>query len=79
MSNWVANPTRFILTISDMGTGLDQQRPMDSNGLGLISMRERLQLMNGTMVIESTPGHGTIIRARVCRSTPILGHMDSAG
>jgi len=53
------------LTVSDQGVGFDQKDSMDRRGLGLISMRERLQLVGGQFSIESKPGCGTTIRARV--------------
>ena len=53
------------LTVSDSGIGFDQQEAIDRRGLGLISMRERLQLVGGQFSIESKPGWGTTIRARV--------------
>jgi len=58
-------PGKIDLAISDRGTGFDQTEALRNRGLGLISMRERLQLVNGTLAIESQPGHGTTIRARV--------------
>ena len=58
-------PGEIYLTVTDEGTGFDPVEAMGSRGLGLISMRERLQLANGSMSIESAPGQGTIIRARV--------------
>jgi len=60
-----ATPDGIHLAVSDSGAGFDQRKALDSRGLGLVSMRERLQLVNGTMVIESEPGRGTTIRARV--------------
>ena len=51
------------LTVSDRGVGFDPQAAV--NGLGLISMRERLQLVDGKFSIESKHGCGTTIRARV--------------
>lgn len=53
------------LTVSDGGVGFDQQEAMNRQGLGLISMRERLQLVNGELFINSKPGHGTTVKARV--------------
>jgi len=53
----------IVLVITDRGVGFDQDHALHSRGLGLISMRERLQLVNGTLAIESKPGHGTTIRA----------------
>ena len=53
------------LTVSDVGVGFDQQEAINRRGLGLISMRERLQLVNGEIFIKSLPGGGTTIHARV--------------
>ncbi len=52
------------LIVRDNGIGFDQQEAM-RRGLGLISMRERLQLVNGELFINSEPGHGTTVEARV--------------
>jgi signal transduction histidine kinase len=38
---------------------------MGRGGLGLISMRERVRLVNGNFVIESKPMGGTTIDVRV--------------
>jgi signal transduction histidine kinase len=38
---------------------------MNRRGLGLISMRERLRLVNGELSIQSEPGRGTTVLARV--------------
>jgi len=53
------------LIVNDMGAGFDQDDAMNRNGLGLISMRERLQLVSGEFSIKSKPGTGTTISARV--------------
>jgi PAS domain S-box-containing protein len=53
------------LTISDSGVGFELDAAKNSSGLGLISMEERLKLVGGTFVIESRPGRGTTIHARV--------------
>jgi signal transduction histidine kinase len=53
------------LTVSDQGVGFDPQDAINGHGLGLISMRERLHLVDGQISIESQPGRGTTIRARV--------------
>ena len=53
------------LTVSDFGAGFDSETLKESRGLGLISMEERLRLLNGTFSIESQPNHGTTIYARV--------------
>jgi PAS domain S-box-containing protein len=53
------------LTVSDAGVGFDIEHIKGGRGLGLISMEERLKLLNGTLSIESQPGRGTTIHARV--------------
>ena len=59
---------RVVLIIEDDGKGFDPviDRPKSvSKGLGLIGMRERTALLGGTLEIESRPGGGTTIYARV--------------
>ena len=58
-------PEEIQLTVSDLGVGFDPQDAVNRQGLGLISMRERLQLVNGELSIKSQPGHGTTVFARV--------------
>jgi PAS domain S-box-containing protein len=53
------------LTVSDRGTGFNSEAAMSGGGLGLVSMRERVRLVNGTIVIKSTPMGGTIVDVRV--------------
>ena len=53
------------LTVSDLGVGFDPQDTIHRRGLGLISMRERMQLVSGEISIQSRPGSGTTIHARV--------------
>ena len=53
------------LTVRDSGSGFDSQRARESRGLGLVSMEERLRLLQGTLSIESQPQLGTTIHARV--------------
>jgi len=53
------------LTVSDLGIGFDPQDAIHRRGLGLISMRERMQLVRGEISINSQPGSGTTIHARV--------------
>jgi PAS domain S-box-containing protein len=58
-------PEEIQLTISDSGVGFDINESRASQGLGLISMQERLKLLKGTLSIESRLQHGTTIRASV--------------
>lgn len=52
------------LQMSDDGIGFDMNRHDGQRGsLGLLSMRERVSLVDGTLSIQSTPGEGTQICA----------------
>jgi PAS domain S-box-containing protein len=54
----------LLLRIADDGRGLtESKRP--GGGLGLVSMRERVQSLDGTLSISSVPGRGTVVEARV--------------
>jgi len=53
------------LIITDQGVGFDVNEAMQRSGLGLVSMRERVRLLNGTIAIESRPMHGTTVHVRV--------------
>lgn len=51
------------LRISDTGAGFDVASPEASQGLGLLSMEERLRSMGGDLFVHSRPGGGTCIEA----------------
>ena len=53
------------LTVRDSGIGFDWRDAINRRGLGLISMRERLRLVNGELSIQSELGRGTTVLARV--------------
>ncbi len=52
------------LTVRDDGEGFDPELA-ETKGFGLLGMRERVQLLEGTLQIESAPGDGTTVRARL--------------
>ena len=52
------------LTVSDAGSGFDIETAMNGQGLGLVSMRERLKLVNGELLIRSRSQGGTTVIAR---------------
>lgn len=59
-----------MLRIEDNGRGLvPQDRNTMQRGLGLISMGERVRLMEGTLTLTSDPGSGT----RLSVSIPLTG------
>ena len=53
------------LIVRDSGRGFDIEAAGQGRGLGLISMRERIRLVNGSIDVQSTPMGGTTIHARV--------------
>jgi len=52
---------RILLTIQDAGVGFDVNQPAGRPALGLTSMKERIHLIRGEFLIESTLGKGTTI------------------
>jgi signal transduction histidine kinase len=59
------SPDEMFLAIRDSGVGFDPQLTRETQGLGLISMQERVRVLNGTISITSKPGSGTEINVRV--------------
>jgi signal transduction histidine kinase len=49
--------------VYDDGDGFDLEQT--SSGFGLLGMRERLALVDGTLCVDSTPGGGTTLRAAI--------------
>ena len=61
----------LLMRITDDGIGFDASARLGC-GLGMISMKERLRLVNGGLSIWSRPGLGTQVEARVpCEARPV--------
>jgi signal transduction histidine kinase len=58
-----------VLIVEDDGRGFDQVEAaaagVGDRGLGLVGMRERAAIVGGTVEIETAPGEGTTVFARV--------------
>jgi signal transduction histidine kinase len=76
-------PGGLELQVMDRGIGFDVGSVRKAGGLGLISMRERIQLVNGAIQVDSKPNGGTRIRVHVplgiksnalTRDSNLLGH-----
>ena len=53
----------LLLAVRDDGVGFDLASPRPGPSLGLVSLRERVHLVNGTLDIETAPGQGTTLVA----------------
>ena len=56
---------RLRLVIADDGVGFDPDRIANKQGLGLVSMKERVRLLQGTLRIRSSPSAGTVVEVSV--------------
>jgi signal transduction histidine kinase len=53
------------VTVEDNGVGFDPALVVRQNRLGLFGMRERVEMLGGSMTIESAPGKGTAVFVEV--------------
>jgi signal transduction histidine kinase len=67
----------LTLLVRDDGTGFDIPESNTASGLGLLSMKERIYLVGGEFAIETAPGVGTSIQARVPWTTASLTHTSA--
>lgn len=63
-----AGTPALLLRVRDDGQGFDPESRR--TGMGLRNMRERLEALGGNLTVESAPGRGTEIRARVPLAPP---------
>jgi signal transduction histidine kinase len=77
--NFEKLPNAICLKIKDNGKSFQAQRVLHSKRntrLGLIGMRERLEMVGGSFSVESAPGKGTTVRAQIplanCRERETL-------
>ncbi|MFJ3779337.1 sensor histidine kinase [Streptomyces sp. NPDC090075] len=62
----------IALGVVDDGHGFaaDHSHGPDSGGFGLAAMRARMHSLGGNLTVESAPGHGTALVARLPRTPP---------
>ena len=58
-----ATDDRITVVVRDDGVGFDPAE--ETEGFGLLGMRERIKLARGRMELDSAPGEGTTIRAEL--------------
>ncbi len=67
-------PNAVRMEIKDDGKGFDVERVLFSKRykrLGLLGMRERVEMIGGSLAVDSAPGKGTTIRAQI----PLKGSL----
>ncbi len=62
----------LCLSVSDRGRGFDPQALGETAGYGLLSIRERIELLGGRMTIKSVPGKGSTLRIVVPEGEPVI-------
>lgn len=69
-------PEDVRLTISDDGVGFrpSESTALSTSSLGLVGLRERARLLNGTLHVDSTPGIGTVVHSVI----PLAREMNSS-
>ncbi|TDB88384.1 sensor histidine kinase [Actinomadura sp. 7K534] len=67
-------PHEMRIYVDDDGVGFDPDQATASAGVGLSTMRERAELIGGTITVSSTPGQG----AHVELSIPLPGSENDA-
>ena len=55
----------IIMVVEDDGRGFDVEAAIKSDRLGLPGMRERAEILGGTLLVESSPGFGTTLVVEV--------------
>lgn len=55
----------IAVSVRDNGCGFDSSAPRKSNSFGILGLRERANLLNGQVIITSSPGNGTLVDIRV--------------
>ena len=66
-------PDCICMSIKDDGKSFEVQRLLHGKGgkrLGLLGMRERLEMIGGHFDVQSAPGKGTVITARIPSGKP---------
>jgi len=61
---------RIIAVVEDNGIGFDPEQAMRDGHLGLFGIRERVERLGGTLILESAPGSGTTLVVEVPDAHP---------
>jgi signal transduction histidine kinase/HAMP domain-containing protein len=67
-----ADGPRIEIEVADNGKGFEPDAVEDGAGMGLVSMRERMEKLGGTLTILSAPGKGTRVKAALGSSSRLM-------
>ena len=67
-----ATENRLALAVADEGVGFGAADPAGDNSFGLEGIRRRVERLDGTVEITSTPGEGTRIAVHLPLRAPVL-------
>ncbi|MEO0470019.1 MAG: tetratricopeptide repeat protein [Bacteroidota bacterium] len=59
------HPQMFNLMVEDNGQGMNQAEKKKHEGIGLKSIRARVDYLQGEIILDSTPGQGTTINIQI--------------
>ncbi len=74
---WIERNT-LTMTIKDNGLGIDSEAELKPDSFGLIGMRERAILLNGSFEIRGEPGAGTTVIVRMPLTPPADRNEDES-
>ncbi len=69
-------PDALLMQVKDDGKAFEVERtlhPTRNKRLGLVGMRERVEMVGGSLRVESAPGQGTTIRVQIPVQQPARG------
>ena len=61
-----------LLSVADNGLGFSTTAQRKPDSFGLMGVRERVYLLNGSVDITSAPGQGTVINVRIPLAQPVV-------
>jgi signal transduction histidine kinase len=61
---------RIVVVVEDDGIGFDPVMALHGGRLGLLGMRERAEMLGGSLTVESSEGKGTTVVAEVPDADP---------
>jgi len=66
-----SSTTGIRVSIEDNGKGFDVEKVAEKGGMGLKVIRDRVQMLGGTMEVHSTIGHGAHILFHIPATNPV--------